>query len=192
MRARGYAIDLMSPFRTGLLALVASVVACGNATPAPVALPPTGSTASSALAPLVLGGPPDEPMPHLRTGALRTVEVSGEASLKLVGRHVGEGYEVLEAELPGDFTTSTVAVDVQAGQPSPLAFVSGPSSSSNQRNGQPVVWVRRPVSDPPVTGELFAYASSSTPGKHQHFRIADPRARPSWPTPAAWDRRPRV
>jgi hypothetical protein len=118
-------------------------------------------------------------MPHLRTGALAPVEVPGELSLKVVGRHVAEGYEVLAAELPADAGVSTVAVDGKGGQPSPLSFVSMASASWHRPNGQPVVWVRRLVSDAPVTGDLFADASGDTPGQHRRFRIDDPGKHPS-------------
>jgi len=178
----------MTLSRAAALALTASVVACGNATPAPVSVPAAGSASSlSAMPPLVLSGPPDGPMPRLRTGALTPVEVPGELALKLVGRHVGEGYELLEGELPADVAVSTVAVDVRGKQPSPLAFVALPSASLQQATTHRVVWVRRPVSDAPVTGDLFAEASSTTPGQHRRFRIADTGGRPGeLPVRIAW------
>ena len=191
-----------SALRASLVALV-SVVACGEATPPPK---PPAAPAPSASASVPVGAvePPDEAIPTLRTGSIAPEEVPGVQDLHLFGRAVEGGTEILAAEMPsgpvaewanvayGGATSTVVALDVPPGQPSPLSFVTQQTSQwESPPAGRPaLLWVRRPVSSAPATGELFFAArtrSSAEPGRHVHFRITDtaskkndPRVRIEW------------
>jgi hypothetical protein len=162
--------------------LVASALACGDSTPP--AKPPSAGPAPSASASASPAAvePPDEPVPSLRTGAIAPVEVPDVVDLHVAGRVVADGYEIVAAEMPSDpgVSLTTVAVDVQPGQPAPLAFVS-PDVNQWQHpphGRNPWLWVRRPQSATatPATGDLFfaaQMAGRTTPGRHQRFRLVD-------------------
>ena len=187
------------PRRSALRASVvvaASLVACGDATPPPK--PPAAQPAASASASAPVGAvePPDEPIPTLRTGAIAPVDVPGVQELHVYGRAVDGGYEILAAEMPagpvaewasiayGAETTAVVALDVQPGQPAPLSFVTRQTSQwDSPPAGLPaLLWVRRPVSSAPATGDMFLAAgarSKADPGRHVRFRIADPGSKKS-------------
>ena len=191
----------MSPRRSVLRASVVvavSLVACGESTPPPK--PPSTAPASSASAsaPSSAVEPPDEPIPTLRTGALAPVDVPGLQDLRLYGHAVDGGYEVLAAEMPsgpvaewasleyGAEASTVVALDVQPGQPAPLSFVTRQTSQwESPPSGHPaLLWVRRPLSSAPATGDLFLAAgahSKADPGRHVHFRIADTGSKKSDP-----------
>ncbi len=115
-------------------------------------------------------------MPTLRTGFEKPDEVPGVLDLVLAGRFVADGYEVLEASATSSLAEANVAVDVPAGRPSPFAFSTRSGYPTLGRPAVPAaVWVRRPVSDAPVTGELFIPGSTAAhgPGQHRRFRIRD-------------------
>jgi hypothetical protein len=163
-----------------LLGLVMTVAACGNSTPPPrpVALP-IAASASASEAPRE-PEPPDGVMPRLNVGAIRPGEDPTVHDLRLVGRHVADGYETLAAELwDGASWPIVAAIDVAPGQPAPAAFVQGVGG------GNPyTLWIRRvaPLADAPVTGDLFAGAGpEGVSGKHHRFRISGTRARASDP-----------
>jgi hypothetical protein len=181
-----------------LLVLVASASACGDSTPP--AKPPSSGPAPSASAsasPAALE-PPDEPVPPLRTGAIAPVEIPGVRDLPVAARVVADGYEILAAELPAGPVAewqgvadmagmlTVVALDAQPGQPAPLSFVAPPVSQwEHPPTGRPaLLWVRRPLSTAPATGDLFVAAETggrSSPGVHLRFRTADTGARKSDP-----------
>jgi hypothetical protein len=121
-------------------------------------------------------------MPKLHTGALDPVEEPGVRDLRLVGRYVADGLETLDAELPGDDTPwsySVVSLETEGGKPSPLSFVAAPSGwSSSARPSH--LWIRRPTSEAPATGDLYVAASSvKSPGRHARFRVAEPQRQKS-------------
>lgn len=166
--------------RVAPLAFVASFVACGQGTPAPV--PPIAGSSSPASSgpPAHATEPPDEAVPSLRTGALAPVDVPGVLDLHVVGRFVGDGYETLAAQVSdlAQLEQVVVTVDAPPGLPAPLSFAFWPPETRWQAsNGTGrVVWVRRPVATGPVTGDLFVPAGApnlDSPGRHLHFRIAD-------------------
>lgn len=171
--------------------LVAPLVACGDSTPP--ARPPTSASVPSASAslPLTAPEPPDDPVPALRTGAVAPEDAPGVQDLPLVARSVGDGYEILAAEMPpGPSSLAVVAADVPPGQPTPLAFVA-PQAAPWQHppKGRPaLLWLRRPLpagAPAEATGDLFFPVGAvhrDSPGLHRHFRIAAPSAPKSDPS----------
>jgi hypothetical protein len=164
--------------RASPLALVASIAACGNATPPPQAAPAVASAAPSAsAAPTSTLEPPDDAVPKLHTGSIEPVEEPGVRDLRLAGRYVSDGMETLDAALPTEdrgWSFVVASLDGAAGQPSPIAFIAGPNVwSASPRPYH--LWVRRPVSDSPATGDLFVPARGThAPGRHVRYRIANP------------------
>jgi hypothetical protein len=176
---------MLRPLRASLVPLVvATVASCGNAAPPPPSTPAAASAAPAASSAARAVEPPDEAMPKLHTGALQPIEVPGVRDLHLVGRYVADGLETLEAQLPDDNVLRgnvTVAVDAEAKTPLPVSFV--PSEFGYSWRAPPHhLWIRRPTSDAPVTGDLYLAASGArSPGHHARFRIADPQRQKSDP-----------
>lgn len=161
--------------RLSVLLPLLVLAACGapSSPPQPAAAPAPSSSASSAHA----VAPPDDALPALRTGAIPPVDVPGVLQLTVVARHAAHGYESIAATLPDDVPAmdATVAADVAAGGPVPMAFMARPAPAlAPQGHGGPWVWIRRPVSTDDVTGDLYASPVQDKPGKHYRFHIASP------------------
>lgn len=168
----------MHSARAGLVGLVASIMACGNAaTPSP-SVPAAGSAPVASSPPVAPGEPPDDPLPHLRTGAVPPEDAPPLRGLRVLGRHVADGYETLQVDLPIDASELAlvgVSMDGPAGQP--FAFATLGQWRDNRRAA--TLWLRRPASDAPVAGDLFMPAVPPKPGRHMRFDVADPHAKKS-------------
>jgi hypothetical protein len=169
--------------RVGLASLVGLALCsggCGNAAPP---APTAPAAAVSAPAPsTALAEPPDDPVPRLRAGTLEPEDTPTLGALHVTGRHVADGYETLELELPlGEYGlgSTVVSVDAVAGQPAPFAFIAVGPWRGSQREWR--LWVRRLASDGPVAGDLYLPAVRSQRGRHARFEVADPHGRKSDP-----------
>jgi hypothetical protein len=124
--------------------------------------------------------PADDPVPSLADGPLAPKDLEALNDLKVSTRWVDGTEEVLEIRTKG--TAFRVHVVLEGSQGA-VAFFSPEVGAWRAPEAPAAIWVRRPISDDPIKGDLFvgAVPRTASPGEHRTFVATKDKSLPSDP-----------